>query len=234
MKNGAGAAGQKRGLEIQPPFGDCWIDQVMLRKYIEATKELQGDLKSRKEALVVSGGALDTERLEEDVQELFRYKDDGTVVHKWITDVQCDAFHGMAKVCGEDGLEDANMPQWTKNVLGKYWKTWRRASSTPKKSTWKRADFLRHVAGETEGRGAITFTCVGEHRKLFPGADFLWWVSTSHGERRKKKSMRGWWCGMCGQLYGWRKPSRLLTLQFGDTANEQVSFPCIWSARWRV
>ena len=30
---------------------------------------------------------------------------------------------------------------------------------------------------------------------------------------------------MCGQLYDWRKPNRLLTLQFGDMAKEQVVFP---------
>ena len=32
-------------------------------------------------------------------------------------------------------------------------------------------------------------------------------------------------CGVCGQLYDWQKPNRLLTLQIGDTANEQVVFP---------
>ena len=42
---------------------------------------------------MVSGGALDTEGLEEHVQNLFRYRDVGTVVvHQWITEVQCDAL----------------------------------------------------------------------------------------------------------------------------------------------
>ena len=53
---------------------------------------------------------------------------------------------------------------------------------------------MRHVVGETEGRGAITFSYVCENYKLFPVEDFLWWVSTNHGERRKKNSMSGWWC----------------------------------------
>ena len=35
-----------------------------------------------------------------------------------------------------------------------------------------------------------------------------------------RKSMGGWWCGACGQPYDWRKPNRLLSLQFGDTAKE--------------
>ena len=58
---------KRGGLEIQP-FGDCWIEQAMRRKYIEVTKELKSDLQRRKEALVVAGGALDIECLEKDVQ----------------------------------------------------------------------------------------------------------------------------------------------------------------------
>ena len=41
-------------------------------------------------------GALDGEGLEEDVQNLFRHRDDGTVVvHKWIMDVQYGAMREM-------------------------------------------------------------------------------------------------------------------------------------------
>ena len=68
---------KRGGLEAQP-FGDCWNQQVVRRRYTEAAKELKGGLKRRTEAFVVSGGALDTEWLEEDVQEWFRCKDDGT------------------------------------------------------------------------------------------------------------------------------------------------------------
>ena len=42
-----------------------------------------------------------------------------------------------------------------------------------------------------------------------------------HGERRTA-CMVG---GACGQPYDWREPHRLLTLQIGATANEQVVFP---------
>ena len=44
----------------------------MRRKYIEATKKLKNALERRKEALVLSGGALDTEGLEGAAQKLFR------------------------------------------------------------------------------------------------------------------------------------------------------------------
>ena len=34
---------KRGGLEIQP-FGDCWIEQVLRRKYIGTTTELKGDM----------------------------------------------------------------------------------------------------------------------------------------------------------------------------------------------
>ena len=47
----------RRGGEVEiQPFGDCWIEQAMRRKYTEATTVLKEDLRRRKEALVVSGG----------------------------------------------------------------------------------------------------------------------------------------------------------------------------------
>ena len=46
--------------------------------------------------------------------------------------------------------------------------------------------FLRRVVSEKEGMGAVTFTFVCEHCKLFPVEDFLWWVSANHGETKKK------------------------------------------------
>ena len=67
----------------------------MRRKYIEATKELINDLKKRKEALVVSGGTLDTEGLRDDVQNVLRYTEGDTVeVRNWITEVPYDHVVG--------------------------------------------------------------------------------------------------------------------------------------------
>ena len=39
-------------------------------------------------------------------------------VHKWITDARHNAFKGMAKVCWDGGLEDEDMPHWTRKVIG--------------------------------------------------------------------------------------------------------------------
>ena len=47
----------------------------------------------------------DTEGLDEDLEELFLYKDDGTVeVHRCLDDVQWNAFRSNAKVCRDREL----------------------------------------------------------------------------------------------------------------------------------
>ena len=66
-----------RTMEFQP-IGDNWVDAVMRRKYVDVHARVQREMK-RREALVLSGGEMDSQGLVEDVHELFRYKDDGTV-----------------------------------------------------------------------------------------------------------------------------------------------------------
>ena len=91
----------------------------------------------------------------------------------------------MAEVCRDGGLEDEDMPQSTRKVAGGMWgqvlEDVEARTVYTKRIVWKSTDFLRHVLGETEGRGAITFA-------------YVWWVSTNtkqiahlavwrHGER---------------------------------------------------
>ena len=52
--------------------------------------------------------------------------------------------------------------------------------------------------------------------------DFLLWVTTNHGERGKKNTLSGWWCGACGKPYGKRQLNGLLSLQIGDAVHEHV------------
>ena len=81
------------------------------------------------------------------------------------------------------------------------------------------------VAGACNSARCFTYVC--EHCKLFPAEDILWWVSTHHGQRRKKNSMAFWWCGACWQPYDWMKSNQL--------ADDRTDgFFCIRSARWRV
>ena len=87
-------------------------------------------------------------------------------------------------------------------------------NSFTKSIMWRSTDFfLRQVVNEKEGMGAVTFTCVCEHCKLFPVEDFLWRVSANHGETKKKNEKQQE-----------RKPNRLLTLQIGDTATDHTVF----------
>ena len=79
---------RKRGGTEAQPIGDCWVETLMRRKYVEITKDLKRELKRRVEDLVLNGGKLDTEGLREEVQDLPRHRDDGTVdVRKWFNDV---------------------------------------------------------------------------------------------------------------------------------------------------
>ena len=86
--------------------------------------------------------------LEQDVQELFRCKDDGTVaVHRWITDVRCHAFKGMAKVCRGGGLDDEDTPQWTREVIGGIWDHVL-GDVEARKIMWKSTELLQVFGGE--------------------------------------------------------------------------------------
>ena len=83
----------------------------------------------------------------------------------------------MTKVCRYGGLEDEDMLQWTRTVVGKLWDQVLEEVEARNVFTtnimWKSAGFLSHVVGQTEQRGTITFTHVCEHWKLFPVEDFL-------------------------------------------------------------
>ena len=78
------------------------------------------------------------------------------------------------------------MSAWTRKAIGRIWQEVMddvEASSAYTMSIlWKST--LRRVVGEKEGRGAITFTNVREHFKLFPVENFLWWVRTNRGEKK--------------------------------------------------
>ena len=92
------AAAKKGSMEAQH-FGDCWIEAVVRRTCFEVTKDLKRELKRRKKELVLNGEELDTDDQSEEMQELLRHRDDGTVeVRKRVIGVQGNSFHGMAKV----------------------------------------------------------------------------------------------------------------------------------------
>ena len=48
-------------------------------------------------------------------------------------------------------------------------------------------DLPRHMVGEAEEKGTITFTYVCEHYRIFLVEGYLWWVTSNHGERTKNR-----------------------------------------------
>ena len=84
---------RQRGRLQNNRFGDGWIEHLMCRRYVQATKELRGELKRRSGEAIFSRRTLNLEVLMEDVEALLRYREDGTVeVHRWITELPHHAF----------------------------------------------------------------------------------------------------------------------------------------------
>ena len=81
-----------------------------------------------------------------------------------------------------------------------------------------RTDFLRRIISPVGGQGGVTLAYVCPHCNSLPLEDYTWWVSTG-----KNKSCN-WWCVVCGGLYEWRAPSRILVVQIGTNASQAKVF----------
>ena len=46
----------------------------------------------------------------------------------------------------------------------------------------KSADFVRQVIAPVGGMGGVILSCVCQHCDSFPFEDYIWWVSTGHGD----------------------------------------------------
>ena len=69
----------------------------------------------------------------------------------------------------------------------------------------------------------VTLSYISPHCNSFPLEDCVWWVSTGHGDSRKKKHC-SWWCAVCGGRYEWRAPNRTLVVQLGTDADDAKVF----------
>ena len=66
----------------------------------------------------------------------------------------------------------------------------------------KSTDFLRRVIEPVDGMGGVTLSNVCPHCDSFPLEDYIWWVSTGHGDgNNRKKKHCNWWCAACGGKY---------------------------------
>ena len=57
---------------------------------------------------------------------------------------------------------------------------------------------------------------VRPHCHCFPLEDYIWWVSSRHGEKQCR-----WCCAACGGQYDWRPPSRILVIQDSTDHREE-------------
>ena len=86
-------------------------------------------------------------------------------------------------------------------------------------------DFLRRIIAPVDGMGGVTLSYVCSHCNCFPLDDYIWWVSTGHGDgNNRKKTHYHWLCAACGGQYEWRASNRMLLVQLGANANEAKAF----------
>ena len=73
----------------------------------------------------------------------------------------------------------------------------------------KSTDFLRRVIALVAGMGGVTLSYICPHCNSCPWENYVWCVSTGHGDSRKKQHC-SWCCVVCGGRYEWRAPNRML------------------------
>ena len=89
----------------------------------------------------------------------------------------------------------------------------------------KSADFLRRIIVPVEGQGGVILSHVCPHCHRCPLGDYLWWVSSGHGDvHRKKKKQRNWWRAACGGQYEWENPNGILIIQDSTDRHEANVF----------
>ena len=63
----------------------------------------------------------------------------------------------------------------------------------------KSTDFLRRIIAPVDGMGGVTLSFVCPRCNCFTLEDYIWWVSSGHGDRsNRKKKHCNWWCAACG------------------------------------
>ena len=89
----------------------------------------------------------------------------------------------------------------------------------------KNTDFLTRIIAPMLGMGGVTLSSVCPHCSCFPLDDFVWWVSTGHGDgHTRKKKHCSWWCAACGGQYEQRPLNRILVVQIGANADRAKVF----------
>ena len=67
----------------------------------------------------------------------------------------------------------------------------------------KSTDFLRRIVAPMSAMGGVTLSKVCPHCSCFPLDDYIWWVSSGHGDgNNRKKKHCSWWCPERGGQHG--------------------------------
>ena len=78
----------------------------------------------------------------------------------------------------------------------------------------KSTDLLRRIIAPASGVGGAILSHVCPHCDCFSLEDYIWWMSSGHGDgNNRKKKQCSWWCAACGGQRDWRAPNRLLVIQ---------------------
>ena len=80
-------------------------------------------------------------------------------------------------------------------------------------------DHRSRIIAPVGGQRGVTQSYVCPHCHRFPIEDYVWWVSTRHGEEQCN-----WWCAACGGQYTWRNPNGVLVLQ--DSTDRREAKVC--------
>ena len=69
----------------------------------------------------------------------------------------------------------------------------------------KNTDSLLRIIALVGGQGGVTMSYLCPNCNSFHLEDYVWWVSA--GKTTK------WWSAICGEMYDWKQPNRLLVVQ---------------------
>ena len=85
--------------------------------------------------------------------------------------------------------------------------------------------FLGRITAPIAGVGDVTLSYVCPHCHCFPLEDYIWWVSSQHGEgnNRTKKQCK-WWCAACGGQHDWSAPNGVLVIQDSTDSRDAIVF----------
>ena len=185
----------------------AWVKKVLADAAEEKQEGIQGQWQQEK-------GNWDTNC---DAQMMRRAYNDGKACNWESFKEECRGkrelsewtFERLQEACDEVALEDIGRLSIAQDAL--------------RNST----DFLRRTYHQCLVWVGVTLSYVCPHCDRFPLEDYMWWVSSGHGDGNNRRKKQCSWCAAsCGQ-YDWRAPDRTLVIQLGADANRAKVFKAL-------